>query len=184
MKKVLLVLLLLSFGGIFAGCSSAAIPSIVLRRMNDVGVVYKVDVKEAECAIIGAIKEIGCEVRYINRTTYHAGPRKGELESITVNGKIPNGGVTNRFFVVDVDPVFYRPEWHKIRIGIGDFGNHDLAIKFHKALMRRLSVVQEKTPECLKGSNGICDYIEPTNPERTSDGRIIENGYVIEEIVL
>lgn len=141
---------LLIAGLILPACSSMTIPIIVLRRLNDVGIIYQTDYKGAENAVTSVIKEMGCTVRYINRVPGTLNGQSVEAEgSMTVVGQCPGDAKYPKAFgfEVDVDRVPGQPSQRKIRIGCGDFGDQDLAIRFHQLLMKKLTVVPESINE-------------------------------------
>lgn len=140
-------------------CSSMTIPTIVLRRLNDVGVVYKTTYKQAENAIASVVNEMGCTVRYTSRVPGTVnGENVEEAGSMTIHCQCPGD---NRYpkvfgFEIDVDRVKGQPDQRKIRIGIGDFGDKDMALRFHQLLMKKLEYIPEQLPkksaEALTGS--------------------------------
>lgn len=157
----LLVLGLVCAGALLGACSSMAIPTVVLRRMNDVGVTYVTDSQSAEKAVRAAIAELGCDFRYVDRFNTESAIGSG---SMTIHGRCEK---SSQGFVVDINRVFRHEDWRTIRIGVGDFGNNDLAVKFHRILMRSLKYVPERVPassrdKLLEGgsvaSEGLTSY--------------------------
>ncbi len=176
-KKTVVVLGLICFSLVFSACSTMAIPSIVLRRWNDVGVVYYTTPSQAEAAVTNAIAEMGCSIRYVTRAPLESnGSYFSQAGSMTINGLCPQNDEMNRHFVVDIDRVPGHADWCKIRIGIGDFGKNDMAVEFHKILMRTLSYVPEKMPESNKEKLlGISSA-----SESSSSTAVLREGYIIE----
>lgn len=160
------VLALLAAGTLFTACSSMAIPVVTLRRLNDVGVTYKADYRSAESAVVATIAEMGCEVRYVSRVPGTVGGKTvDEAGSQTVHAQCQgNKKYPKPFgFEVDIDRVSKNPEWRKIRIGIGDFGDKEMALRFHELLSKRLTLVQSELPKPDAKDNG--------KPAQTSAGK-------------
>lgn len=132
---------LVAASAFLSACSSMIVPTVVLRRMNDVGVTYVADTQQAEAAVLAAISEIGGQYRFTDRFSANG--------AATVHGMFDRGfnnKPTPTRFEIDIDPVRGHSDWRKIRIGIGDFGNNEVATRFQRILMSKLSVVNSEIP--------------------------------------